>query len=37
MGYVKTELAKEGEEIFIKIRDKHVKAKVVKFPFYKNK
>ncbi len=37
MGYVKTELAKEGEEIFIKIRDKQVKAKVVKFPFYKNK
>jgi aminomethyltransferase len=37
MGYVKTDLAKEGAEIFIKIRDKQVKAKVVKFPFYKNK
>jgi aminomethyltransferase len=37
LGYVNTELAKEGEEIFIKIRDNKVKAKVVKFPFYKNK
>lgn len=33
MGYVKTELAKEGTEIFIKIRDNQVKAKVVKTPF----
>ncbi len=37
MGYVNTALAKEGEEIFIKIRENKVKAKVVKFPFYKNK
>jgi aminomethyltransferase len=33
MGYVKTEFAKEGTEIFIPIRDKKIKAKVVKFPF----
>jgi aminomethyltransferase len=33
MGYIKTELAKEGTEIFIKIRDNQVKAKVVKTPF----
>ena len=37
MGYVKTELAKPDTEIFIKIRDKLTKAKVVKIPFYKNK
>lgn len=35
MGYVKTEFAKEGTEIFIKIRDNNVKAQVVKPPFYK--
>jgi len=35
MGYVPTALSKEGSEIFIKIRDKSLKAKVVKFPFYK--
>ncbi|MBS7566542.1 glycine cleavage system aminomethyltransferase GcvT [Mucilaginibacter sp. Bleaf8] len=35
MGYVKTELAKEGTEIFIKIRDNKVKAQVVKLPFFK--
>lgn len=35
LGYVKTEFAKEGTEIFIKIRDNSVKAKVVKPPFYK--
>ena len=33
MGYVKTEFAKEGTEIFIPIRDKKIKAKIVKFPF----
>jgi aminomethyltransferase len=33
MGYVNTEFAKEGTEIFIKIRDNQVKAKVVKPPF----
>lgn len=37
LGYVKTELAKDGQEIFIKIRDHKVKAQIVKFPFYKNK
>jgi aminomethyltransferase len=36
MGYVPTELSKEGSEIFISIRDKVLKAKVVKFPFYKH-
>ncbi|WP_214072868.1 glycine cleavage system aminomethyltransferase GcvT [Mucilaginibacter sp. dw_454] len=35
MGYVKNEFAKEGTEIFIKIRDNAVKAKIVKPPFYK--
>jgi aminomethyltransferase len=35
LGYVKTELAKPGTEIFIKIRDKLIKASVVKTPFYK--
>jgi aminomethyltransferase len=35
MGYVKTEFAKEGTEIFISIRDNKVKAKIVKPPFSK--
>jgi len=35
MGYVKTEYAKEGSEIFINIRDNKIKAVVVKPPFYK--
>jgi aminomethyltransferase len=35
MGYVPIALSKEGSEILIKIRDKSLKAKVVKFPFYK--
>jgi len=35
LGYVKTEFAKEGTEIFVKIRDNSVKAKIVKPPFYK--
>ena len=35
MGYVPTALSTEGSEIYIKIRDKILKAKVVKFPFYK--
>jgi aminomethyltransferase len=35
MGYVKTEYSKENTEIFISIRDQKVKAKVVKYPFYK--
>ena len=33
MGYVPTAYAKEGTEIFIKIRDNKIKAKVVKPPF----
>lgn len=35
MGYVPTALSKEGSEIFISIRDRALKAKVVKLPFYK--
>lgn len=35
LGYVATEHAGVDSEIFIEIRDKGVKAKVVKFPFYK--
>ncbi|MDB5115462.1 MAG: gcvT, partial [Mucilaginibacter sp.] len=35
LGYVKNEFAKEGTEIFIKIRDNSIKAKIVKPPFYK--
>jgi aminomethyltransferase len=36
MGYVTTANSKEGSEIFIPIRDKQLKAKVVKVPFIKN-
>ncbi len=35
MGYVETAFAAEGTEIFVNIRDKGLKARVVKFPFYK--
>jgi len=35
MGYVQTVFSKADTEIFIKIRDKALKAKVVKIPFYK--
>jgi aminomethyltransferase len=35
MGYVKTAYAKEGSEIYIQIRDKALKASVVKMPFLK--
>jgi aminomethyltransferase len=35
MGYVTKENAKEGSEIYISIRNNKIKAKVVKFPFYK--
>ena len=35
MGYVKTNFSKPDSEIFIKIRDKQLKAKVVKLPIYK--
>jgi aminomethyltransferase len=35
MGYVSPAFAKIDSEIFIRIRDKAIKAKVVKIPFYK--
>jgi len=35
MGYLKTGFTAEGTEIFVNIRDKHLKAVVVKFPFLK--
>jgi aminomethyltransferase len=35
MGYVPAALSREGSEIFISIREKNLRAKVVKFPFYK--
>lgn len=35
MGYVPTEFTKPGTEIYINVRDKALKAKVVKVPFYK--
>jgi aminomethyltransferase len=35
MGYVATAYAKPDSEIYIKVRDKNIKAKVVKIPFYK--
>jgi aminomethyltransferase len=35
MAYIKTEFAKEGSDIFIGIRDKFLKAKVMKVPFLK--
>lgn len=35
MGYVDTGFAKEGTEIYIRIRDNKVKAQIVKPPFYK--
>jgi len=34
MGYVKTKYSEPGKEIFIQIRNKNIKAKIVKFPFY---
>ena len=35
MGFVKTEFAKMGTEVFIKIREKLIKAQVCKMPFVK--
>lgn len=35
MGYVPSELAKEGSTIYLSIRNKQIAAKVVKLPFYK--
>ncbi|HEU4719007.1 MAG TPA: glycine cleavage system aminomethyltransferase GcvT [Bacteroidia bacterium] len=36
MGYVKTEFSKTGTEIYVKVRDKALKAQVVKVPFLKS-
>jgi aminomethyltransferase len=36
LGYVTLENSKLDSEIFVSIRDKGIKAKVVKLPFYKN-
>lgn len=35
MGYVKTDFAKEGNEIYISIRNNPVKARIIKIPFTK--
>ncbi|MFM7901795.1 MAG: glycine cleavage T C-terminal barrel domain-containing protein, partial [Bacteroidota bacterium] len=35
MAYVPSAMAAENSEIFISVRDKSLKAKVVKLPFYK--
>lgn len=35
MGYVDAAFAKEGSEIYISVRDKAIKASVVRIPFYK--
>ena len=35
MGYVKSEFAREGNEIYISNRNNPVKARIVKMPFYK--
>jgi aminomethyltransferase len=36
MGYVETAHAAIGSEIYIKVRDKLLKAVIVKIPFYKS-
>lgn len=36
LAYVQKSFSKENQEIFINIREKKVKAKVTKFPFYKS-
>jgi aminomethyltransferase len=36
MGYIKSEYAGFGKEIFIQIRNKTLKAEIVKLPFYKS-
>ena len=36
MGYVKKEFDAEGQEIYVAIRNKVLKAQVIKLPFYKN-
>ena len=37
MGYIQKEFAKANTEIYIRVRKKTLKAKVVKLPFYKGK
>ncbi len=37
LGYVKTNFAKEGNEIQIQIRERTTRAKIVKTPFYKRR
>ena len=37
MGYIKTDCAKIGSEIFIQIRNRNLKAEIVKLPFISNK
>jgi aminomethyltransferase len=36
MGYVKTINSKLGTEIFVIIRNKYLKARIVSLPFWKN-
>jgi aminomethyltransferase len=36
MGYVKTPYREPGTKLLVKVRNKELKAEVVKFPFYKN-
>ncbi|MGV3604263.1 MAG: glycine cleavage system aminomethyltransferase GcvT [Dyadobacter fermentans] len=36
LGYVPTEFSKTGAEIFVKVRDRLLKAQIVKTPFVKN-
>jgi aminomethyltransferase len=36
MAYIKTAFSETGNEIFIRIRNKDLKASIVTFPFYKN-
>lgn len=35
MAYVSKDFSSEGSEVFIEVRNKHLKARVVKFPFLK--
>ncbi|MDB5264331.1 MAG: glycine cleavage system protein, partial [Adhaeribacter sp.] len=35
LGYVQTIFSQPGTEIFIKVRNKLIKAHIVKLPFYK--
>jgi len=34
MGYISPEFSNEGEVLMVKIRDRVMKAQVVKFPFF---